>query len=246
MDDFTDTLHLLQSELPDPFQELFFQAIQTLDAFHLFLKLPIEMRLMIWRETFPRTRILWNFHGSDRKLRIQYPKAPVSFFINRESHLETLKNYRILRFSNQNSFVIEGNQSSGYVFWNYDRDIVRSNWCSLFLSKFYFMFKRNIFFDQGLIFLRGIQTLELTVDSWNACWFSPEPHLVDGHTGWLETLVTLSELRLISKTNRLTAPEDAFSEVKAQECIGLLTKYLKDLVAKDPARRVPRVLLYQR
>lgn len=46
MDKANHTLKLL-AELPDPVQELFPQ-LESLDTFHLFPKLPIEVRYKIW------------------------------------------------------------------------------------------------------------------------------------------------------------------------------------------------------
>jgi hypothetical protein len=88
-----DNLFLLQ-ELPDPQQELVIQTL--LDEFHYFSKLPKELRLMIWRDTFPRPRDIrlpdWSFcpEGS-LDFRPIFP--PITSQLNRESRDETNLHY---------------------------------------------------------------------------------------------------------------------------------------------------------
>jgi hypothetical protein len=70
-----DNFFLLQ-DLPDPQQEL---AVQNLlEEFHYFPKLPMELRLIIWRCTFPRPRDIrlpyWSYNA-DGSINLR----PISF-----------------------------------------------------------------------------------------------------------------------------------------------------------------------
>ncbi|KAH6715073.1 hypothetical protein BKA61DRAFT_574546 [Leptodontidium sp. MPI-SDFR-AT-0119] len=56
------TLDSFYHELPDRHQELFFQPLHSFP----FPKLPLELRLMIWRATIPRERKIWLHPQNDK------------------------------------------------------------------------------------------------------------------------------------------------------------------------------------
>ena len=85
----TESLRLLTHELPDPNLDLFYQH-HFLTEFHLFSKLPIELRLRIWN--LARARKVIAHFGRDMCLRSKTP-TPVTFRVNRESRDETRQHY---------------------------------------------------------------------------------------------------------------------------------------------------------
>jgi hypothetical protein len=94
--ELSNNLSALLFELPDPDEELFCQSPHT---FWLFSKLPLEIRLNIWRQTFPRrTHIM--FTGPYRCLTLRHtPAPPVSSQVNFESRQETLLHYKVPQLS---------------------------------------------------------------------------------------------------------------------------------------------------
>jgi hypothetical protein len=78
---------------------------EVLDSFALFPKLPIELRLKVWRNTFPRGRYvdLDDYHGfpiySSIKTNGPFgkePCPPIALSVNKESRRETLRHYIIV------------------------------------------------------------------------------------------------------------------------------------------------------
>jgi hypothetical protein len=98
-------LHLFTFELPDPEIQLYIQLGKDLDSFTLFQKLPLELRLKIWRSTFPKPRFVSlgrSCIGPSCKVchhevqRDQHTPLPVTLGINSESRIETLKCYTVV------------------------------------------------------------------------------------------------------------------------------------------------------
>lgn len=96
----------LAAELPDLLAELFLQLGKDLDTFTCFGRLHIELRLMIWRLTFPRGRHV-NFNvNMDDALGPDYYRTdgiethcplPIALYVNSESRCEALNNYCIIK-----------------------------------------------------------------------------------------------------------------------------------------------------
>ncbi|PVH74843.1 hypothetical protein DL98DRAFT_575407 [Cadophora sp. DSE1049] len=96
---------LLLAELPDLFQDLFLQ--RTLDSFNSFSQLPLEIRLSVWRFSFPRGRLInldqyvaasfeWDA-DRDRTYGIETSCGlPPTLHVNQESRRETLKHYSLV------------------------------------------------------------------------------------------------------------------------------------------------------
>ncbi|PVH74842.1 hypothetical protein DL98DRAFT_537093 [Cadophora sp. DSE1049] len=106
----TTTLALLL-QLPDFLQNLVLQLGDDLDTFTCFSRLPVEIRLVIWRLTFPRGRHVnfdreinssfYHWWGSDadtsRNLGIEtHCPLPTVFYVNQESRQESLKHYMVM------------------------------------------------------------------------------------------------------------------------------------------------------
>lgn len=103
MKDSFATLSIFEDELPDPNQVLYIQLGKPLDVFERFPKLPTEIRLKIWRLSFPEGRnmcldtsyIFEGFLEDWYKHHLRRP-FPIALHINQESRSETLRHYVIL------------------------------------------------------------------------------------------------------------------------------------------------------
>ena len=100
--DEASNYEVFKIELPDVNQDLSYQVLRkAAKTFTLLHRLPIEIRLRVWRECFPeRTTILLEptslfFEQAGRESR--YGIAPVILRVNRESRRETYKNYFHIR-----------------------------------------------------------------------------------------------------------------------------------------------------
>ena len=93
MEDTINNLAVLRLELPDPNLELSLQAPST---FTCFPQLPIELRLKIWRLTFPKFTYFWEQPVILYKWVLRMPQPPIAASINSESRQETLKHYTLL------------------------------------------------------------------------------------------------------------------------------------------------------
>ena len=90
-----EALKLLTLELPDRYQELSVQ--QCHNSFIYFPKLPLEIRLAIWRLLFPKARkVLINVqYKSNKNQQDRGSPLPIGLRVNRESRFETLKHYTV-------------------------------------------------------------------------------------------------------------------------------------------------------
>jgi hypothetical protein len=96
-----------------------------LQLFTCFPKLPIELRLKIWKEALPGPRILpvecrFNFvQGIEQKHFIVTTPPPVAFHVSRESRQEALKKYtsRLDTTSNTSNFWIGPVNDTIYMAW---------------------------------------------------------------------------------------------------------------------------------
>ncbi|KAL2067708.1 hypothetical protein VTL71DRAFT_15804 [Oculimacula yallundae] len=99
MEDMVAALEMFTLELADPDEELAVQD-RPLANFPLFKKLPLELRLMIWRATFPAGRLLSLNSKAFSLLQRPTPGGgfclPISLHVNRESRQETKIHYRII------------------------------------------------------------------------------------------------------------------------------------------------------
>tara|TARA_R110002060_G_scaffold23182_1_gene31416 strand:- start:48 stop:449 length:402 start_codon:yes stop_codon:yes gene_type:complete len=102
----------LLSHLPDFNEELFIQLGDPLDTFACFPDLPAELRINIWRLSFPRDRevsigleLIHHHAGvsmhplakaAEKQRNNAKAQLPATLFVNRESRSETLPNYMIV------------------------------------------------------------------------------------------------------------------------------------------------------
>jgi hypothetical protein len=172
MDHSGDALYFLQNELPGPNEELY------LLTFRLFPKLPLELRLMIWRKSFPEARRIRMFaNGSDHPRQFKLPIPPIASRINRESHRETLKYYQIVedvRIVSHgpkwpgNGPILPRREKFGSILWNKNRDIVRGDWDCLwyFTAVSWSAFSSCFPGDKADAFFGNVSTLELNIQFW--------------------------------------------------------------------------------
>jgi hypothetical protein len=96
---------LFTFELPDPEIQLYIQLGKDLDTFTLFPRLPLELRLKIWRRAFPKPRLVhigpscsvcYCWSHDYLKAKVQHIPLLVTLRINSESRTETLKFYTVI------------------------------------------------------------------------------------------------------------------------------------------------------
>lgn len=99
IEEATQALELLTCEFVDPDEELYLQE-RSFKYMPGFARLPLELRVMIWKATFPAGRLLpANLESYFVLWRppVREPRSlPVALHINQESRLETKKHYLIL------------------------------------------------------------------------------------------------------------------------------------------------------
>ena len=126
---------------PWPDLELSFQAPST---FTYFPQLPTELRLKIWRFTFPKSTYFWEQRIRFYKWALRIPQPPISASINCESREETLKLYTLFemaetilykchnscyhRFRRRRSNINRDadNQRTRTIYWNAKQDTMIS------------------------------------------------------------------------------------------------------------------------
>ncbi|TVY64200.1 hypothetical protein LSUE1_G010014 [Lachnellula suecica] len=104
-------LAVLTFDLPDPEEELFVQHNNDLTTFTCFQRLAIELRLQIWRETFPNARHLplyeTNYDHFDTfrpefgkaniaKMKIIQNNLLISLSVNKETRAEALISFAVV------------------------------------------------------------------------------------------------------------------------------------------------------
>jgi hypothetical protein len=91
--DIAERFSLLTFEMADPEQDLSVQQPgYGATTFTCFPKLPLELRLMIWRAVFPRGRMV-EIEAQLNSFDYDGPPVPSTLMINQESRKETLRHY---------------------------------------------------------------------------------------------------------------------------------------------------------
>ncbi|KAE8443157.1 hypothetical protein EG329_002326 [Mollisiaceae sp. DMI_Dod_QoI] len=138
MNEAQNTLQLF-GELPNPDQGLFVQTSpDDFREFTLFPKLPVEIRLRIWRKCFPGPRTVhiepgFSYEEPPSKLaqRTEMLKCdiptPRTLQINSESRQETLRNYVIIPQSTFRSGYQVYSVASGPLCFDHKRDSIQAS-----------------------------------------------------------------------------------------------------------------------
>lgn len=232
------TLPLLKNELPDPSQELFHSD------FPLFSSLPVELRLKIWRHTFPPTRCIVTFAEKDVK-NVCFPGPLTIAWVNQESRAETLKHYQLMEKrsslyqTHQYNVKVRGT-ANFFLSRNGKENIIQVQDCGTRSPQ-----DHGDFLDEYLgsddwswPFFSGIGTLELKMRSW--CLWSFNPH------DWIRVLCRLSLIRLIDMTYSDSRDNFwllKFREDAAQLCVSAVERSYTWLRFRH-LYTIPEVVLY--
>jgi hypothetical protein len=228
-----DNLLLLQ-ELPDPQQEL---AIQTLlDEFHYFPKLPKELRLTIWRDTFPRPRYIYlpdwkTYPGGSLDFKPIFP--PITSQLNRESRDETNLHYLFFWIPSGDT---SGGPSRERLCFAPKRDtfVLASHvLAEIYQSKF-----SAPRLEAYEAIFTGVKRLEI-VESF---WFDYVRDLRLWDYNLLRQFEVLDEL-IVERPSK--PGPDGFGLASDQEfaiCIKSLTNFFEHEKGKDPNFKIPQVI----
>jgi hypothetical protein len=202
-------LEMLQL-LPDPDQEL---SIQQLSEFTLFPKLPIEIRLMIWRFTFRKAVSHYIQRHTDDSW-LKFPAdSPISSSVNRESRQETLRYYHVLEEAEA-----YGDQRFR-TFWNKEDSIV---------GNFYDLICETPIYDRNFVdFAAAIGSVKIQFSY--ICDNCCDARVFGHHDKALGYYMNLSELHIIDRFDEL---QNMFG-INRDECIQKLRNVFEEIVAKD-------------
>jgi hypothetical protein len=196
--------------LPDPDQEL---SIQQLSEFTLFAKLPVEIRLMIWRFTFRKAVSHYIQRYTDGSW-LKFPAgSPISSSVNRESRQETLRHYQVLEEAE-----VYGDERFR-TFWNSEDSIV---------GKFYDLLCDAPIYDRNFIeFAAGIGSVKIQF-----CYICDncfDARVFGHHDKGLGYYMNLSELHFIDHFDDLRE----LWGINRVDCIQKLRNVFEEIVAKD-------------
>lgn len=232
------------------FEALFESPKQKYDKFTLFPNLPPELRIMVWRHTFPKPRIIFLDHVCNTKTRLEIQQTlgienfqmfPTTLHVSKESRGETLKMYH----------VVYSRWARHTLCFDPVRDFVSISFVMLqaisHSLREYFL---EIDFERA--YLKSIRSLDI----WDACWFDdtmaeisneePQlPHAVSPTCCSLRLFLlfpNLKEIRVHFRETRYTWQprlRDRFME----ECKVLFTSYLEHHADSFEGADIPRVIV---
>jgi hypothetical protein len=196
--------------LPDPDQEL---SIQQLSEFTLFAKLPVEIRLMIWRFTFRKGVSHYIKRYTDGSW-LNFPAdSPISSSVNRESRQETLRHYQVLEEAE-----VYGDERFR-TFWNKEDIIV---------GKFYDLLCDAPIYDRNFVeFAAAIGTVKILFGY--ICDNCFDVRVFGHHDTGLGYYMNLSELHIIDRYDDL---RDLFG-INRVDLIQKLRNVFEEIVARD-------------
>jgi len=237
-------LHTFTFELPDPNQELFFQCPST---FPFFPKFPLEIRRLIWKETF-QTKYLWfsdifGFCCSQ----LGDIAQPISAHINQESRIETLQHYSMLLPSATPCSGLDGStRKQPPIFWNEERDILSlkircpSTFYSFAAQRStdYEFFWRHHFLNDLQSFPTSVRTLELRMRDWDNNW---KIWMENGPLCTLKHFVALKVLRIVDLN--LAQGHAVITGSRAKDCVDTLTGIFRDLAAANLKSSRPTIII---
>lgn len=245
------TISVVPSRKPPPSRDF--------NQFHLFPQLPLEIRLIIWRETFPRQRqlILMNhIHGTmlrsthpsgkEPSIRYQVVPPPFALQINHESRQEVLAHYHPLSTS---CAVNQPPRSQEAILFNPKRDSIYLSWdecvknpppavqCSEIFSPNMF-YQNQILEKLGSAGLEKVETLVLgqSNESYDSLIDLSKPF-----PRYLQLFTGLRELRL-ARTRGSRSPV-RFRQL--QQYADSILRYFRTEHAINPEVRVPVVTLWE-
>ncbi|KAH7310020.1 hypothetical protein BKA65DRAFT_485237 [Rhexocercosporidium sp. MPI-PUGE-AT-0058] len=231
-------LQILKEELPDPNQDC---SIQIYTQFLLFKKLPLELRLMIWKHCLPKGRRVWLRYPCSQPLKsIRSP--PITSRINRESREETFKKYRQLQHSWPPPF--ECLALERYSFWDDERDTLRVDVRTIItftndLTKLWYTF--FAFWDSNTESLKHIRNIEIQdFDMFLTSFFDMVPDIKDRCASFISKLGDLREIGLLLNLPRRGPPITADTQA-GKDRIRWLTDIFEEKRKVDSSVQVPKL-----
>jgi hypothetical protein len=252
MEDTINHLAFLHLELPDPDLELSFQAPST---FTCFPQLPTELRLKIWRFTFPKSTCFWEQRIRFYKSALCIPQPPISASINYESREETLKHYALFemaetklyeryngcyrRFRRRRSNIHRdaNNQRTRTIYWNSKRNTM--------ISRFQSKSKTN--FDQIWPVTTSVRKLQLLVPWWKtntAALIMRSEFEGNGLYGFPE-LLELQLIRARMYPVVASTEEERPNENNVQECFDCFAWFFERRLARGEIRQIPEITAWR-
>jgi hypothetical protein len=254
------SLAILLLVLPDPDQEL---SIQTIHKFHLFPKLPPELRAMIWVHTFPPGR-QFRYFGDIISMRIletnnsikpKFVSPPVAHRITQESRSETLKHYSHTARTIMSSHDARLNGCKRSFLFNCDRDtlmapliqVLRSRTWHIGIDNHINYFELHHELKPTLLstFLPRLRTLDLVQ------LFSKERQITSfdiHHTSILRYCSGLETIRVagLARKPPVEGPikAGALAAMELKSRAEVILRYFEKRNAEDPAFRIPKITLH--
>lgn len=163
-----ETLRIFQHELPDPDQQLFWQSLLDFPQFN---KLPLELRLMVWRRTFPRRTVYLDFwkrratrHNED--LWASTTQPPRTLYVNSESCRETLRYYKVLKLIHRQESICSS--QCRRILFNGDMDEFKISSASFLTLQGMVKLWNKSFEMNFREFAGGIKHLRIDIEDWNS------------------------------------------------------------------------------
>jgi len=242
MDDVVANLALLTMELPDADQQLF---PLSLGIFEPFGKLPMEIRLMVWRAALPRpcivhleTECVWaqatpfNRRFWEQK---NAPPYPVCLYVNRESRTETLKHYRLVPVIFKEPDTRNAIESKRSICIGITRDLIVAP--DMYLNLWFYQ-SIYVEFDLGGGGFEGVRYLVLgDFDSLDFI----DPDLFDRVI--LSNFPSLTKLAMLAGDDLWEGFITDTSKHGGERQRRIVELYMKDLAIHETGRTAPQVML---
>jgi hypothetical protein len=218
--------------LPDPNQELF---VQHTSSFTLFLELPLELRQMIWRKTFPRITHYWSYYHDSHWWSHLTP--PIASCINQESRMETLRQYTILEHRMEYNYDTVLHPPK-YTFWNPSKDTIKTHMHELLGPGLAHFFTVHFHSTWGA-FAPSVQSIVFIDKLWSECF----ERLLEKRQNEMDSLSGLLELNIIDMNNFTTYSHQglALRVIGGQRCLLSFKQYFYRGVLRGDRKYTPKV-----
>ena len=165
--------------------KLYCPAAPTLAKFTLFSNLPAEIRLKIWRTTFPPPRrVEFGAIDPDHPLITKPPPPPVTLFVNQENRAETRKHYDVVHYNHKKGTRNDGNEEclKWVTFICPERDTLVIKTADVFFRFDVLSVTTTQLRKQLMGGLESIRAVEFTKWNWLQVFHQPMPGLVELNT----------------------------------------------------------------
>ncbi|CAG8959074.1 hypothetical protein HYFRA_00012855 [Hymenoscyphus fraxineus] len=235
----SETIQIFTHELPDP------DGLLSLHTFYKFQELPIEIRLQIWRETFPGPRLfrlLFPLYSTAMNLRILPPSPPTAHAVNQESRVELFREYQhvpaVIPLKNDTS-------EHGLVLFSPGKDVLSVSCGEFHKHVRYWKYPVT---DSIASLLCAIRTIEIFGQK---CVMSARNGANYQHTELFKMFKNLEEVRIIETADHKTV-EESWESVVLFGCLSkrlLNYKAFRDYIyeelklrtERDPSIEIPAI-----